>query len=98
MKTITKNQLMEINAEFLATPYLADQFIEELELVCFSEVPIDKFDEMLQLARQFREYAIGISELKKKRLQSKSRESGRRIRKKSEYYGEASRKNPNNTR
>jgi hypothetical protein len=78
MDKITKKQKIILDAEFLAVPYLADQFIEELKIDCFSDIEQKKFCKMLKLARQFREYALGISTFKRKRLQSDSRHSGRR--------------------
>jgi len=78
MDKITEKQRRLINAEFLAIPYIADQFIEELGIGCFSEIERKKFWKTLELARQFREYALNISTLKHKRIQSKSRESGKR--------------------
>ena len=82
MEKISKSQLMEIDAEFLAIPYVADLFIEELGVDCFSDITRSKFSKTLSLARQFREYAINISSLKKKRLQSKSREYEKKERRK----------------
>jgi len=77
MGKITKKQLLKINAEFLSIPYIGDLFIEELGIDCFSDIKREKFIQTLELARQFREYAIGLSVLKRRRLQSKSRERGR---------------------
>ena len=72
---------MTLHAEFIAVPFMADIFMEELGIGCFSEINSCKYHDFVTLARQFREYTIGISVIKNRRLQSKSRESGRRRKK-----------------
>jgi len=82
MPTITKRQRTMLDAEFLAAPYLADAFIDELKIGCFSEIKRKNFWKALQLAQQYRDYAISMSTYREKRLQSKSSERGRRERRK----------------
>lgn len=78
MDKITVKQKELIDAEFMAIPFVADIFMEEVQIGCFSEIKRKSFPKTLELAKKFKLYVIGISTLKKRRLQSKSRERGTR--------------------
>ena len=77
MRRITKEQCIEINAELLAIPYVADQLLDEIGIDDIRDVKTSQFRSVLALAKKFRDYACKLAELKKSRIQSTSRMSGR---------------------
>lgn len=79
MKKITYNQFLEISAELVAIPFLADDFFAEVGVEEIMEIPPKKFNEVLSLAQKFREFACELAIHKSRTLQSKSRHSGRDI-------------------
>lgn len=72
---LSERQLREIHAEFMAIPFVADVFSEEIGMD-IADIPKDQFRQYLKLAKKFRELACEFASVKSSRLQSKSRERG----------------------
>lgn len=77
MRTLTQRQFLELRAELLGMPFMADLFFEEMGIEDLLEIPRNRYHEALSIVTKFRELNCELADFKKRSVQSRSRFSGR---------------------